>query len=336
MTTVTIKNPIDEFSKRLQKIDKKLAKEIKNYLPEWWENELINSPGAVQQALVSIAKFTNLNLKNVLNTGELLHFKEENICCYKHANNKEYSELAAATAIVQSLSNTVADITIQNHLQFQDAHTIRDNLLQSNKPWIDLKSLVNYCWKNGVPVLYLPELPVSKKMDGVVVDVNGRSVISLTKKHKHESNLLFLLAHEMGHIFHNHLKLGQTIIDKRINRQENGLDEQEKQANNFAIELLTGAEDTKFHSYGKKLKAKALASGAEEKGIKHNIDPGHVILNWGYTTNHWKIANAALNIFYPEPDWKVYIRNKLCEEINEDEANEDQLDYLYKLMKVGE
>jgi len=339
MTTSVIpnknRNHIEMLSIRLQKIDKKLAKEIKNFLPEWWESELINSPSAVQQALISVAKFTNLNIKSVLNSDALLQLKEEGTCRYKHANNRERSELAAATAIVQSLASTVSDIVTSDFRVFQSAETIRDTLLNENNSWVDLKSLVNYCWEFGVPVLYLPSLPTSKKMDAVVVNINGRPVISLTKKYKHESELLFLLAHEMGHVFHRHLEVGQTLIDKKVNSQNNDLDEQENQANAFAIELLTGIENTKFHSRGRQyLKASDLAVAAKEKGGTRNIDPGHVVLNWGYTTSKWATAKAALNILYPHPDWEEYMKNKLCETVEEHEADEDQLDYLYKLMNI--
>jgi len=192
-----------------------------------------------------------------------------------------------------------------------------------------------------VPVLYLPSLPTSKKMDAVVVNMSGRPVICLTKKHKHESELLFLLAHEMGHVFHGHLEIGQTLIDKKVNAQEKDLDKQENQANAFAIELLTGDESTQFHSNGRYLKASTLASAAEEHGKERNIDPGHIVLNWGHTTQqqtklnqHWAIAKQALNILYPAPGWEGYIKNKLCDKIEEDEEDEDQIDYLYKLMNI--
>lgn len=334
MTTVSVPSSIEQLSQRLMACDSTLGREVKNYLPYWWSNELANSPGAIQQALISIAKFTSLDIKSVLNTHEPLRFKDS-ICCYKHANNKEQHDLAAATAIVQSLATTVAGITVNEYAQFKDAQSIRSDFLNQDKPWVDFKSLVDYCWKHGVPVLYFPELPVSKKMDAVVVDVNGRPVISLTKKHKHESELLFLIAHEMGHIFHQHLDRGQTLVDMGVN-EPNERDEQENQANAFAIELLTGSEDTQFHSNGIRLKADTLAQAAQANSIEMKVDPGHIVLNWGHTTKNWGSAKGALNILYPTPDWEDHIKSKLLENIDEDEANEDQLDYLYKLMNIEE
>lgn len=335
MTTVSMPNSIEQFAKRLKHIDSKLGREIKNYLPYWWDDELAKSPGAIQQALISIARFISLDIKSVLNNDEPLRFKESN-CRYKHANNKEQSDLAAATALVQSLANTVANITVKQYSAFEDPQTIRTHFLNQGKSWVDFKSLISYCWQHGVPVLYLPELPVSKKMDAVVVDVNGRPVINLTKKHQHESELLFLLAHEMGHVFHRHLEQGQTLVDEKVSNVLTERDAQEKQANAFAIELLTGSENGRFHSSGEKLFPKMLAEQAKAESIKRNIDPGHIALNWGHNTGNWANAKAALNIIDPHPNWKAYLKDQLSENIDEDEANEDQLDYLYKLISIEE
>lgn len=338
MTTIYVSDSIEEFSKRLKELDPTLGKKIKDYLPYWWDDELNNSQGAIQQVLISIAKSIGLDIKSVLNTAEPLRFKNS-ICCYKHASNKEQHELAAATAIVQSLANTVANITVNEYSFIQNPQTIRNNFLNEGKLCVDFKSLVGYCWQHGIPVLYLPELPVTKKMDAVVVDVNGRPVISLTKKHKHESELLFLIAHEMGHIFHRHLTNGQTLIDTGVNKL-NELDEQEKQANAFAIELLTGSEDTQFHSY--LLTAEVLAQEAKKESLESKVDAGHIVLNWAHTVqnmhnkNAWGSAKGALNILYPKPNWENYVKTQLCKNIDEDKANEDQLEYLYRLAKIEE
>ena len=335
MTTISIPPPIKEFSKRLSHLDSKLAREIKNYLPYWWDDELANSSGAIQQLLISLAKFTNLDIKTVLNTHSSLNFKNAT-CCYKHANNKQQSDLTAATALVQSLANTVADITVNEYNPFQEIESIRNNFFEASKPWVDFKSLVRYCWKHGVPVLYFPELPVLKKMDAVVMDVNGRPVIALTKKHKHESELLFLLAHEMGHIFHGHLEQGQILIDTKVNESINERDEQENQANAFAIELLTGTKEPNCYLSKKWLKGDTLAKISKRKSKEIKVDPGHIALNWAHTNNRWGVGMSALNFLYSIPDWEDYIKQELCNNIDEDEANEDQLDYLYKLMNIEE
>lgn len=146
----------------------------------------------------------------------------------------------------------------------------------------------------------------------------------------------------MGHIFHQHLEFGQLLIDEKIDNNLADLDEQEKQANLFALRLLTG-EDMKFHSNGKWLKGEELAEKAKLIGNQSKIDAGHVILNWAHTENGkdkndawWKIANRALNLLYPNSKWKETTHNLFLTNIDESEAQGDQLDYLYKLMKIEE
>ncbi|MDD2724663.1 MAG: ImmA/IrrE family metallo-endopeptidase [Methylovulum sp.] len=345
MTTITITNPIRQLSKRLSHLDKKLSVELKNYAPYWWEESLNTSPSASQQVLVSLARFANLDIKSVLDNSQPLRFKES-ACNYKHASNKEPSQLDAATALVASSAKIISQITKPKYSIFSDALTLRKQFLEAGNPCVNLELLINYCWQQGVPVLYLPELPVSKKMDAVVVDIGGSPVIAITKKCKHESAVLFLLAHEMGHIFHQHLAIGQLLIDEGISDASN-IDEQENQANQYAITLLTGEKTTQFHSDGQRLKAKKLVESARLNAIEHQIDAGHIVLNWGHSESKncsqdkqrmviWSIANAALNLLYPNPIWEQLIKEQLLKNIDENEAQGDQLDYLYKLMKIEE
>jgi hypothetical protein len=146
----------------------------------------------------------------------------------------------------------------------------------------------------------------------------------------------------MGHIFHHHLKDGQLLVDEKIDNNLTDLDEQEKQANLFAVHLLTG-KDSEFHSNGKWLKAKEIAEKAKLTGESLKIDAGHVILNWAHTeytkdkrSEWWSIASSALNKLYPNSEWQKTIHDLFLTNIDESEAQGDQLDYLYKLMKIEE
>ncbi len=344
MTTMTVIDPIEKLSKRLKSLDPKLGKEIKNYVPYWWDKELNTSQSAVQQILISLARFANLDIQSVLDESQPLRFKES-ICNYKHTANKITAELKSATALVDSVAKIVSQINKQEYRFFLEPLQLRNNLLVSDNTCIDFKALIYYCWQQGVPVLYLPELPTSKKMDAVVVDVNKKPVIAITRKCKHESEFLFLLAHEMGHIFHQHLGVGQLLIDENIN-QFLDTDNQEHEANSFAITLLTGENNTKFSSGGKCLKAKELSEQALSFQQTHRIDAGHIILNWAYSESNrvpkdkrnvfWKTAKSALNIIHPDSKWNEIIKSELINNIDESEAQGDQLEYLYKLMAIEE
>lgn len=332
MTTTIINNsdPIKQLSNRLKELDAKLSKELKNYVPDWWDEELNDSPSAVQQLLMMLARFINLDLKSVLDKTQPLKFKTS-VCNYKHASNKEQSQLKTATALVSSAARIIEQVTTPEFKAFSDALTLRELLLDSGNNCVNFQALVRYCWQQGVPILYLPELPTTKKMDAVVVDINGTPVIAITKKCTHESKFLFLLAHEMGHIYHQHLTLGQLIVDEKISGDIDK-DEQENQANQFAIALLTGQYQTQY-SWNIK-NPQLLKSKAQEESRLKNIDVGHIILNWAHLKKDWAISGKALNLLYRNENWTELLKTQIFEHISEDEVYEDQLDYLYKLMKI--
>lgn len=302
-------------------------------MPTWWDEELVDSPSANQQAVINVAKLLNLDISSVLDNNAELQFRAVD-CKYKKAGNKAVNELIAGTGIINSLAHTVADITKNEFVQFSSADNIRSKILNDGNPWVGFLELASYCWEQGVPVLYIPELPVSKKMDALVVNVKGRPVIALTKKHRHDSQLLFLLAHEMGHVFHGHVGEGQTLVDEKINKLQKD-DYQELEANQFAIHLLTGKENTKYHSK-RRLYAKELAHAAVDEGKNEKIDPGHIILNWGHSTKLWAIANSALNLVSGVDNWVEKVNTIAISNMNTNEANEEQLEYLYRLMQIGQ
>jgi len=329
--TPSLPRSVANLSSRLKCIDPTLAKKIVDFVPYWWDEELNSSPGAVQQLLLSLSNFVNLDAKSVLNDSSEIRLRNIE-CRYKHAANKNPDDLKAASAVIHSLATTVANITFTEYRPLPEAEIIRDEILRSGERWVDLINLTQYCWKHGIPILYIPELPVKKKMDAVVTNVNGRPIIAITKKYKHSSELLFLLAHEMGHIAHNHLDSGYAIAESEV--KNIGEDPQEIEAKEFSLTLLTGKNDTEFTvKNGRQIKAGNLASQAIMLGERDHIDPGHIVLNFGFN-NHMPTGKSALNKLNLNPGWRRKLKEMLDSNINVDGANQDQIDYLFKLMQA--
>ncbi|EMF0919303.1 ImmA/IrrE family metallo-endopeptidase [Providencia stuartii] len=335
--TTTMQNPLDDFFTRVRKLDKKLATGLKEYLPEWWDNSLVSSEGVSQQVIFGLAKIANINLSTVEDRNSELEFNKS-LCKYKHASNKCVDDLQAATAIVHGMAKIAARGMTKKYLGIDTASHLREKILNNGNKWVDFKSLLEYSWSIGVPVLYMPKLPVSKKMDAVVVMLAERPVIALTKKHKHASNLLFSLAHELGHIQLGHLDENSLIIDEKINEDdtENPL---ELEANHYAIELLTGNGKNGFWSE-RPVSGEQLAREAKRIGLEKNIDPGHVALNYakvmtkrGYRRS-FGIANKALNIMYPKVDWNEYVRELFISNIDEYELSSDKFELLCKINSI--
>ncbi|MGP2545072.1 ImmA/IrrE family metallo-endopeptidase [Yersinia sp. 2541 StPb PI] len=336
MNTISHQKPLNSFLKRVSTLDGKLAEGLSKLVPEWWEDSLNSSPGISQQVIFGLAKFANIDLNTVVNPQVQLKFNES-VCRYKHAANKSVEQLQAATAVVHGIAKIAATVVKDEYSEIPSAQAIRQSILNSGKDWVDFESLLEFSWSHGVPVLYMPELPASKKMDAVVIKVSNRPVISLTKKHKHASALLFSLAHELGHIACGHLEDNSLIIDEKIN--EDDIDNPlEREANSFAIELLTGRPDAAFHSTSR-INARILASESLRIAYEKNIDPGHVALNYAKTMakrniNCFPVSSSALNIIYPELNWQKLIERTFLNHVEEEKVTEDKFEILCRINNI--
>jgi hypothetical protein len=78
----------------------------------------------------------------------------------------------------------------------------------------------------------------------MVTFVGGRPVVILTKKDEHPDWMLFILAHELGHLANRHLTEvdGQAIVDEAVNKDDSISDMQEREANGYALQLLTAKQ----------------------------------------------------------------------------------------------
>ena len=82
-----------------------------------------------------------------------------------------------------------------------DAAGLRRLALEAadGRGWVDFAALVEASWRLGIPVIYLPELPVAgRKPDGMATFVGGRPVAVLLKSQSLAEWMVFILAHELG------------------------------------------------------------------------------------------------------------------------------------------
>lgn len=173
-----------------------------------------------------------------------------------------------------------------------DASGLRVLALEAadGRGWVDFAALVEASWRLGVPVIDLPDLPVSgRKPDGLATFVGGRPVAVLLKSQPLAEWMVFILAHELGHMALGHLSHdeGAAVVDEKVSlaNEEPATswtgpeDSQERDANAFASAVLVPG--------GKQLtlgpppwrNAEGLASQAIQFGRKHGICPGHAVLN---------------------------------------------------------
>ncbi len=310
------------------------SSEVFKILPDWWE-EAIEHPSGVFEVRGFVAKHFGL----MLGPDARLCPRPPVPTCFKTRNGTDVSKMASARALAGAVANLIAARTIPPWRgTLPSARNLRAEAVTRNlTPWVGLLDLLEACWSHGVPVVYLPTLPVTTpKMDGMVTRCGGRPVIILTKKASAPAWMLFVLAHEMGHIALDHLESqeGSSIIDEDVSEDGKGKDDQEKQADAYAIQLLTDGKN--FSLSGPSHFPRELATAAILKGRSDGIDPGHLILNAAKhtasdQTDPWKLAGAALKFIGEKTSPDDLCRRLLCKNIDQDALSDDSFEFLKHL-----
>ena len=255
---------------------------------------------------------------------------------FKSTAGIEPGALDAARAAAVAVARLVAAATVPQWTgTLPNAAAMRRAILDEGRPWVGFEDLVAACWQHGVPVVYLPELPVGgRKMDGLVTEVDGRPVIVIAKKLAgHPAWGSFILGHEMGHIALGHLETAgdDTIVDGDLDTLSE--DPVEVVANAFAVELLTGAQDRRYRS-AYPARADRLAKEARATGQRDRVDPGHVVLNWTREMvrrdrqNYWPLANKALAAIGTASSVATLCRSALEANLDLDRLPDDSVDFL--------
>lgn len=262
-------------------------REIETILPKWWDDNIATTQTGFLEAAALLSKSLSINFNSLISDEDA--YFDLPLTNFKVKSNIQSSDLNVAVA----LSTVAAKATLRGfssdkkYLELT-AKDIRQTLLSRGNRWIDFRTLVEYCWEIGIPVLHL-SLKNHKKMQGLAIEINGRPVVILTSNFKY-GYLVFDLAHELGHILAGHTKDG-LIIDEQISPSD--IDHKEKEANDIALEILTGSTSsfsTKIRDYNQ------IANACILTGKERNIDPAHLALNIGHSMGNWVLANTVLKM----------------------------------------
>lgn len=289
MTNAVVKKPMQDLYARLSDvgIKRSFAKKV---LPAWWDDDIASTPSGRQQAEMYFSSGFNIDLKSFSRQNELLKFSSIN-CKYKLTKSLDESHVETSANYVSALAKVAMQGIDRNQIQVpQDALELRAAILKTDQ-FVDLDSVLNWCYQAGIPVLFIDKLP-GKKMAGLVVRKKDRYAIVLSKKGT-ASHLLFCLAHELGHIAHGHLPEDGFVADASIDGKTDRGDADEKEADAFAIRLLNG-KSVAYTATGNLKSGKALFLAAKAKAEQERIDVGHIILNYGFNQKVHAVAAMAM------------------------------------------
>ena len=248
----------------------------------------------------------------------------------------QIARLAALAAPVAASPATASD---PGRGSPDPARAIRDSILDAGNPWVSLASLLDYCWSRGVPVLHASAFPKGmRRMHGLAARCGSSSAIVLCRQQRHPAWFLFDLAHELGHVTLGHLKDDGALVDAEIRPEFEAdaavaPDDEEKQANAFAVALLWGRRGVRVLAQGRWPNAGSLARQAEQIGRENRVDPGHVVLNYAKSMGKqfWPVAMAALAELDAQADGPALIRERVAALLDWSQLPEDSAEYITRM-----
>jgi hypothetical protein len=288
-------------------------------LPEWVTPEVLSDAKVSLEIATILAKRLGLRASPLFSESPRVEALQRRDIKYKRSIPNQSKKLKAATEIGVNVAESVASACRVEFKPFiRSASDLRKEVLTSfGGKWLGLRNLLMTCWSHGIPVIYLAELGQGvPKMDGMVVYTADRPVIILSKASPLWAWQLFILAHEIAHVVLGHISPGKILVDEELGEnssilKDNDLDERE--ADNFAIELLNGRQKATYTLADNQANFRELAHTAYEFGEANQIDPGHVALNFAKQSGKWEIGiaaakelqgeNAPASVFINEAMW---------------------------------
>lgn len=308
---------------------------VTKLLPDWWDNSLLKtSAGAFQFALI-LKQRLGLDV-SFGKDGDLAIEPRAARANFKHRADTRVDELNVAAGLGIALAR-LAVFASRAHYHQLPANPLEIYELvrhSTGRACVDFQGLLDLCWMNGIPVLFLKEMPRNtKRMTGMAVIVDGRPAILLGFNHTHHSKQLFVLAHELAHILCGHVQDNGALIDEDIADVSEGLegrvqvrrDEQEREADTFALSLIRHGQMDIVRRIPRQTSATTLAAAALRASRENGIDLGHLILSYAKEHDDWIWANQALR-FVPQEVGAVelmrdrFIRNTDLSAISEESA----------------
>lgn len=207
-------------------------------LPEWWDEEVEETPGIEVEAAAYISRRLNLEVRTLLNPHLIPTFKGEYQGKFKTKPQTQGDSLMIAYSMAKRVGEMVAYACLSPFKRLPNTpQKIRREIL-SSQSFVNLEGLINWCWGYGLPVVYFDGFPQTKKVhcfEGMIAYYDERPVIILSLKDGSMARFLLILAHELGHLVQGHLREG-VLVDEEI--ALDNVDGEEMEANGFAVGLL--------------------------------------------------------------------------------------------------
>lgn len=269
--------------------------------------------------------------------GERVEFVWKNEARFKHLSAAD----APMEAALASFGMVVGGLLLRATKPAGDiggieAFALREAIL-AGRPFVDLQALIATCWGVGIPVVHIRIFPLdTKSMHAMVVRSGERCAILLGRDASYPAPVAFTLAHEIGHITLRHLENTAALVDMEES-QKSSDDNEESQADRFALALLTGSDDPQIETDKNQFNAPTLANAVLRAGPRHRIEPGALALCLAHQRGQWPVAMSALKFIYDQPleVWRE-VNSIADHQLDWLAIGEEAADYVRRILGSGE
>ena len=327
-------NPMRSLYARLAALGAPKPFVKQNLLPSWWDDNAAAEPSVLLEAQMLISRALGVDLAS-LRGSQTAVLAPSVPCKFKKAGKTTSDDLLISRTLATQVAKFAA---LGVHakpapLATLSAAQIRRDILKSGAPWIDLERLLDYCWNAGIPVLHISTFPRgSKKMEGLSANIDGRPAIVISKDQKQPAWLLFILAHELGHLCLGHVPLNEVLLDEQVD--QDSVDSEEAAANEFALELLCG--DAPKMQIAGPVNPERLADSAARYGRSNKVYPGHAVLNYTHRNGGgFASANVALGLLEPGSDAVAVMQGKTRQNLDWAALPADAAQFVSRMTRSG-
>lgn len=311
--------------------------QVRALLPEWWNDDAAATPAGAWEFVLLLARMLSIDAKE-LAAGVVTPTGAVSRIAYKHGRAKDSAKILASSLIASSIAGAILASSHRQLTHFdRNPRDMREHIL-SSQTFVDFEGVLGFCWDNGIPVIPLRKLPVGlHKMDGAVLRVGTRPVIVISRRNDSRSWLSFILAHELGHFCRGHLQTDAAIVDIALQahttyQAESEDDRQEREADEFALELLGGPDcDRTVEKWSPQASGVELAAAARDEAGRLRSAPGHLVLRHAFRTKRWKEAQNALRFLDEDFDAHGVLSEFLAKSTDLDTLADDLKDLVMRV-----
>jgi hypothetical protein len=304
--------------------------------PEWWSTEAESSVSATSELRFTIARRLGLSPSSLFDGPPSFVWHDQ--AKFKNLGTESPQDRAILTAFGTAVGrHAMRAVPATQQKLPVSALQVRALLLQIS-PVIGLTDLLTLCWAVGIPVLYLALFPLgNKRMHAMSVRLGERYAILIGRESRYAAQVAYWIAHELGHVMLQHVPEGSALLEIEDPLQLLGTDEEEGEADSYALTLLTGESQPVVASDTEGFSATQLADAAIRTAPGVQIDPGILALCLGHSSRRWKQAFGALKMIPPgEQDVRGLINALALHQLEQSsDLGRESRPYLHKVLGLS-